>query len=493
MSSVAKKSSILMVTRVLTAISTFLGGLILARSLTQNEYATYSQVMLLGSTFSVLTVGLQQSLFYFLPKAVEIKKKEIVVRTMSVAVQILLLPLVLLFCFRFQLSSLFNNEELLVILSPILLYVMFFSLSEFLDAVLISYDRLLSLAFLKVGVAVVIFTMILFGVGFDLGLEFIVLSVACCYSCLVLYAICFTLNQKGGGLVLSFLSTGMMKCQLSYALPITMSSLVLILGKRMDQYLVVSLFPTEKYAIYARGATEIPFVDIITISVFTILVPEFVRLTEQGAVNEIYQLWCKVVRNIALLFFPVAFYFSIMAEPFIVFLFSEKYSDSSEVFCVYSISLVLRIAIYGSIPRAVGKTRSIYIMSLMSVVLNVLFSYPLILRFGPVGAAVGTLLAQIITVIYALAVNASLLNKKFAEIFPWRDLLYISIAVMCSGLPLVFVLSSGLSELFKLLLGFVLFSSVLLLIYFKFGLISIAELAIIIKRYTTLNSKRRKC
>lgn len=468
----AGRTTALILSRIVAALFSFGGGIILARALTMTDYATYSQIMLIGSSCSVLTVGLQQSLFYFVPLAPREERRNVAFRGLFSGVMVLLVVMIMLFVFRERISGALNNEGLSLLVLPLLLYVFFFSMSGYNEALTITFNGVEYLAVVNIVTSILIFGFIAVSAAWTGEIQYIVTGVACCHGFSTILCVSYLGRRAGAARPTGEIRMEAIKGQIAYALPITMSSVLGIVGRRVDQYLISTMFNPEQYAIYARGAFNIPFVDMVTYSVFLVLLPEFTALLQNQGYRTVLEIWRDSARRIALLLFPVACFFVVMAEPFMVSLFSEKFAPSAAIFRIYAFALILNIAVYGTIARACGRPGIIYKTALILAGSNLFFNAILISLIGPIGAASGTLMSNAVAVYYSLRMNAKLLGCGMSEIMPWRQLSRIALASISTSIVLLPFIIGDMNNLLSLSIGCLCYGAVLFWMYFKFHLLT---------------------
>jgi O-antigen/teichoic acid export membrane protein len=94
--------------------------------------------------------------------------------------------------------------------------------------------------------------------------------------------------------------------------------------------------------------------------------------------------------------------------------------------------LLHRVAEYGVVLRAAGRTRELLIASLVLLVANAVAASVLILIFGPIGAAIGTLIANVVAWLWVLRRVAEVLQSSVKQVFPWKEWSsQIAIGLLC--------------------------------------------------------------
>ena len=83
--------------------------------------------------------------------------------------------------------------------------------------------------------------------------------------------------------------------QLKYCLPLGISGYVGVMGKQLDKLLISYFFTPIDYAVYSRGAIQIPFITEIPAIINSILMPKYIKFYMKGNVNELLSLWHNIM------------------------------------------------------------------------------------------------------------------------------------------------------------------------------------------------------
>jgi O-antigen/teichoic acid export membrane protein len=317
------KTIILMSSKVLGATLSFLGGILVARSFSLVEYASYSQVMLIASTFVIVPAVFQQSLYYFIPSVERTQKKRAIFSGITAGFIFTCILLILFFSFHKQLTNIINNNSLGEIIPQTIFFILCFSLSGYIDPIFISLEKEIKLAYAKSLCFLFALASICISIVLKQNMGFLFLVLGAAYMILPAYTIYESININKTEGFFSSISWAEIKKQFAYGLPLLLSSLITIIGRKLDQYLISIYFDTKEYAIYARGAIDLPFTEIVTLSIFSLMIPEIVRLYKHGNIKDILTIWKDGSRRVALLFFPFTGCFILNAKPLIIFLFTE--------------------------------------------------------------------------------------------------------------------------------------------------------------------------
>lgn len=250
-----------------------------------------------------------------------------------------------------------------------------------------------------------------------------------------------------------------MRALLAYGLPLALTGLVGRLAWQFDRLVVSRDFTAAVFAVYAIGAVELPITSIIQQSVNAVLVP---ALSERFAVGDIHgmaALWRRAIRRSSLILLPTFVFFMLTAEEFITLLFGSGFAGSTSVFRIYLLLVPIRVATYGIITQAIGRTRINLMGSFLFLGANAILVLALVGPLGLNGPALATVLATAALAIYYLVRLRSVLELSIRALFPW-SLLAGNLAVSAlAGVPLVLVIAAGVDGPLQLLLGGVLYAA----------------------------------
>jgi len=213
--------------------------------------------------------------------------------------------------------------------------------------------------------------------------------------------------------------------QFRYASPLFLSSFVIVVARHLDKFIIAAVYPTTDFAVYFRGALELPVVMIITYTISNMLLPRWVQLYKEDRKEEFVQVWHEAVKKTAILVFPLFVLFLFVSQQLITFLYTERYTGSVPIFRIYLLTLLIQITAYDCVLQATGKTREIFYASIVNVICNLAISLILIRLIGLAGAAIGLVSGQVISTLYYLARIRRLFKLSLGHVFPWLHVLQI--------------------------------------------------------------------
>jgi len=407
-------------------------GMILARLISKYDMGTYRQLFLLYSTLApIFLIGIPTSIYYFIPRLGQEKRKEFIFQTINLLVMSGFLFSVFTFISAGYISHYFNNP----VLEPLL---RIFSLYPFF-AISVSYLPMLAISVgkHKVSSVTVVLTELVLNLsiiiplllGYDLKTAFA--SAVVFSSLMFLIIILYTVKTFGRW---EFkLNSKSLKEQFTYSIPIGMSYIIGLLGRKVDQIVISMFYLANRFAVYSIGAVEIPVIEIFSSSINTVFLPEFSRLYTEKQNSQIISLWHKGIKKVALLAMPIFVLLFVLARHLLVLLYTNLYAESTSIFRIYLFLLPLRIATYSVILQGAGYTKPIFIGAVIFLLLNTVLNVVFIKWIGFAGPALATILCTYLLCFYYLLKDCEVLECKLGEILPWKDITRIFSVAVFSG------------------------------------------------------------
>ncbi|MCB5265457.1 MAG: oligosaccharide flippase family protein [Candidatus Cloacimonetes bacterium] len=423
-------------------------GIGLARLLSPADLGSYRQLFLIYSTLSgILMLGFPQSMLYFLPKAGSSQEiKALINRTMNVMSILALLSAAIIFFSRHYIARSFNNPELSQLLIVYSIYPIFIFITQLYNSVILGLKEPLKSARFIIFSVVCDLVLVLGVAFFTRDIQLIVWAVVISAFIQWLWATLQLKKYKGGLSRETFIG---LKGQLSYTIPLGLSLLIGVLSVQLDKLMISSFFTPEQFAVFSLGAMELPLIGILINSVNAILLPNM--STENP--KQMATLYSASVRKNAIIVFPLATVFFIFATEFMVFLYGNIYADAALYFRIYLLILPLRVATYGIIFQALGKTRLVMIDSIIMLIMNATLNFFLIKVYGMQGAAIATVIVSwLIVLVYLLQIKYSL-KMQLTRLFPMGRILLNLVAALLPA-AIVLPLTSYLDNSFwRMILG----------------------------------------
>jgi O-antigen/teichoic acid export membrane protein len=238
-----------------------------------------------------------------------------------------------------------------------------------------------------------------------------------------------------------------------YGLPLALTGLAGTLGYQFDRFVVAANFPPEMFAIYAVGAVEIPLAIVVQQSVNSVLLPELAALYRDGDTDGLAALWREAIRKVSIILLPFFILCMIFAEDIVYVAFGPRFSESTEILRIYLLLMPMRVATYGLIPMAIGRTRINLVAAVVVLFSNVVLALALVELVGLPGPAWATVIATALTVGYYLFRLRSLLSLPISALLPWKRLTLTLGVSALAAVPLIPLILIDSPPVLRLVVG----------------------------------------
>jgi O-antigen/teichoic acid export membrane protein len=410
-------------------------SIIMTRYLTKESYGTYLQAMLIVNTVILLAfVGLPQSIYYYFQMAGE--KRRFIVRNVLVSALVGVGAALFVLLLDDRICTLLGNprlkEYLPYIAGLILLQApmalkdpLFFSAGALLGnsagsvlSALLDYLPVLSAVLAGFGLKG-IFLVFLASKGVSL-LVFLILLKRCCLDTVVS-------PPEGEGKDVRF------RDQVSYAIPIGIAGYLGVVGAQLDKYVVANGFSPSQFAVYSRGAMEVPFISTIAYLLNDITLPQCVAAYKEKNFPLLLQLMHRNIDKVAKINLPIFAFLLVEAPLLIEIMYTKEYVDATPIFRVYLLSLLFGVTVYNMIPTVSGNTQSLFWASAFSLTTKLVLCMLLVKLLGPVGVAAGVFAGSFVYLCYLLKCSVRILGVGWSEIMPWGRVASILMTAALAG------------------------------------------------------------
>lgn len=438
----------------------FVMPMVLVRLLSQSDYGTYQQLVLVGNTaLGVMVLGLPTSIYYFYHNVPEDRVPTLLAQTSVMLAMAGVAAALAIYLGAAPLAEMMNNRGMAGLLSIYAVSVAFMIASEHSVHFMIAQNRYtlavgleVAETFLRVAVLLAPLAM---GLGF-IGLIYgIVLYAVIRFLVRTAYLACGSGLRFQGWFQHTFARE-----QLNYSIPVALMFLTGLLAGAFNKGIVASTFTPAEYAIYAVGILEIPLDVIFQASVANVLRASLPPLVRDGNLVEVARLMRESMRKLAIIVLPSFVFLLGNAERFITLLFTARYAESVHVFQIYVWLVPLHMLVLSPIPQIFGKPRlNLYIVFCTAIML-VTLSYVLLKLVGFYGPALAVLISTYVTVTIYFVVVLKLTRATLSRLLPVASMIRVI------GASLIALLASHLAQdlthsgLLNLILAGAVFSAV---------------------------------
>lgn len=477
MRSTFRPALILIAGRVLGFAVSFCLPIILVRIFDQAEFGTYRQLFLIyGTLFGIAQLGMAESLFYFLPRAVRDGGSYVVNSTLALAAAGLAC-LVLLTSAGETIAGWMSNPGLVPVIPLLGLFALLTLMSSGLEIAMTSRNRY--------GLAAASYacsdfaraTLCVLPVLLVPKLEWLLIG-AIAFASLRLCAMVWYVWQEFDGALRPDL--GLLKHQLTYALPFELAVLVEIAQANFHQYAVSYYFDAATFAIYSVGCLQLPLVDLVASSTANVMMVRMAEELRGKRDHMVITMWHDTIRKLALIFVPLVGVLLVTARDLIVLLFTDAYLASVPIFMVWSSAIVLAAVPMDGLLRVYAQTRFLLALNVIRLLMIAACLHWFLSVLQLVGAVLVTVLASAIGKGLGMVRMKRLWQVGLRDLLPWRNLLEIGAVAAAAGLATVIVSSSlEVAALLRLAITSLVYTASYLGMAFGFGLVRESEWALI--------------
>lgn len=175
-------------------------------------------------------------------------------------------------------------------------------------------------------------------------------------------------------------------------------------------------------------------VSLVT-SASAVLLPRASFYVDRNMLEDFYQLLKKTMHFVVLIACPLALYFMIFAKEGIFFLSGDAYAGS-----IIPMQIIMPTLIFIGMTNIIGiqmlvplgLEKQVLYSEIAGAVVDLILNTMLIPRFASAGAAVGTLIAEIVVLIWQLAVIRNRKVNLYGEIKTYKVIIALVIATVTS-------------------------------------------------------------
>ncbi len=482
-----------MISKGLTSSSTIILGIILVRLISQDTLGTFRQVFL-AERFLAGLIALQigSSLYYFIPKLSSDKQRALVLQSTLVSLFMAGLTFLVMFFASDYVARLFSNPLIAPLIKICAFYPFASRVIELIPAYMISTDRPV-----RAGVFTLLASIghmgsvvIAFAAGADLATVIWCSIIAQGLVATAGFFDMVRLSPKGS----LKLDWGLVWQQMVYVYPLLITSLVGVLNLQFGKLLISTFFSPAEYAIYSCGAFELPIISLLTASLASAMMPNLVRLGQEGKTADMMHIWQEGARKCSLIIMPCFAFFLVTANDLMVFLYGASYVGAAGPFCVYLFLLPIRVVVYATVFRALGQTRYIAISAVVNLLLNMLISTAFVTfgensLLGFVGPSIGAVVSNMIAMMYLVIKLSKITTIPFVDVMRWKELAGILLVSLCCGFAANLVGFVHITILAKIIIQLAIFTGMYFFVLFRWNLLKSDELDLIHKGKNVLLSR----
>jgi O-antigen/teichoic acid export membrane protein len=421
---------LLVLGRTVGMIATFAIMPIFARTFSVEEVGTYRTFFIVfGTVFGLAQLGMAESLYYFLPRASAHIGRYVCNAAFTLAATGLAC-LAVLWVARDVIAGYFDNPALAGAIPLLGLFLTFMLIGAVLEIMMVSRKQHMSAALTYAisdfgRTALFILPALLL-----VSLRAVFIG-AVIFAALRMTMMLAVLWREFGREFRPDLA--LWRTQLAYALPFALAVGVEAVLISYHQYVVGGRFDTATFAIYAMGCMSIPLMDLVVTSTTSVMM---VKMAEVSASrDDALALFHDTVARLAFLLCPLTVALVILAEPFIITLYTDVYARSVPVFMVWALTIVPMMFAVDAVLRVYAQTRFLLVMNIIRFAVVASLIGWFIDSLSLVGAVLATLTALTAAKAAGVLRIAHVLRVPLARVLPWRTLARMTARAVVAAAP----------------------------------------------------------
>jgi len=413
--------------------SLFILNIGLARSLGTEGYGSFQQVFIFSVFFMIFALGIPETMYFFLPRLKDEEQPEFISQTIFLLTISGIFVALLLWFGAPVFAKIQKNPSLEQSLKIFGIYGAFIIASSFSDPVFIIFNRVKYLFILSAlhGLLFIVLTVCQYIMKFSIPMLFFAMCFFGLFK-LILALIFLTKIRSETGKIHFLHVKHKVLLQLSFALPIALTSAIDIISRWLDKFVISFFLGAEPLGIFSVGAIEIPFISVFVASVYSVISPVLNSLHHKKDYDGFIKLITKTLKFTAKIVWPICAYLFIFADHLIPLVFTNSFEGSVEPFRIYLLLMPLRIFLFGVIIIALGQPRAVFWAALGSLIVNIFLNIFLVIKIGFLGPAIATVVSTYLQVGWLITVILLNLKVKIHELIPFRTLFDIGLISLLS-------------------------------------------------------------
>ncbi|MEA5558045.1 lipopolysaccharide biosynthesis protein [Nodularia spumigena] len=206
--------------------------------------------------------------------------------------------------------------------------------------------------------------------------------------------------------------------QLRYGIPLGATIAVAVLNRSIDKWLIAAFEPAD-FGIYAVAAQEVPLLAVLPYAGGAALVTSLVAAFHDADRAAAHADWLQLTGAMTLLVVPLGVGLILVAPELLPAIFGEEFARGVLPFQVFTAITLHRVAEYGMMLRAAGRTRELLQVAGVTLGANIVLAGLGAWLGGMTGSACGALLASALGWTVALRHIGRSLGVPVRHAFPW--------------------------------------------------------------------------
>ena len=214
-------------------------------------------------------------------------------------------------------------------------------------------------------------------------------------------------------------TTAVLVHQLVYSVPLGLTATVSMLNRLVDKWFV-AVFDTGNFGVYALAAQEVPLLAVLPYAGGTALVAALIGAFQHDEIAVARAHWIHLTMTMSAIVVPLGTAIILIAPELLTSVFTADFEAGVLPFQLFTLVTLHRVAEYGMLLRAAGRTRALLVVSSVTLATNAVLAGLGAWLGGMTGASIGTVVASGIGWWVALRFIAAALDVDVRRAFAWQ-------------------------------------------------------------------------
>jgi O-antigen/teichoic acid export membrane protein len=197
------------------------------------------------------------------------------------------------------------------------------------------------------------------------------------------------------------------------------SGMVATVAASVDQFMIARILNPAAAAYYGVAARINLLVDIPSYAASEIIFPKASRAVVEEGKERVKYLFEKMVSVLIAFTIPVAIVIISFPRLITIIIASRTYLAAATILQLYMVAGIIRPVQNqaANLLNSMGKTRLVFFMNTLFLVLLILMNYTCLIQFGFYGAAIGTLISSLLNFIFWYFIMKKEINLDLSTVF----------------------------------------------------------------------------
>lgn len=440
----------------------------LSRVLDPNGFGIYAQFNLLLFFFvSFLGFGFSAELFYFFPNESDRQKKNIIIYCFIALIVLGGFAAIIMY---FTPLYYFLVSEVGFGIANILIFVVMLSLpSNIMNALYVVRDDNLSALLYQPIFSASKLILLICGIYFFsdyIYMYYAFLLLTIIQFLFVLMYVCVAIRKIGGRVDFD---PYLINRQINYMIPLGLGNSLKVVLDQMDRLIILWSVSASSFAVYTVAIFGVPGLQQIYLTFSQVYLKNIVLAIKNNDASNAVLIYRNMLSIVMSYTIPVLVFASIYSRDIIIFMFTDKYLEASNLYSLYLLIIFFSAFGSGIFLKAMDKNKYLLFSYALTILISIPLTFFLVSKFSLLGGVCSAIVSSAVQRILLAYFDSKVLKINLVKMFPLVVFVkIIATTAICSilvlSLDLFFDISDGFYKISRA--GIIYFLSWFLLIRF---------------------------